>query len=90
MIHGVMNCTTLTPKLPMPAWIASAVPCRRLGKNRLVEGMKELKLPPPRPARNARVRSIQYGVSGFCTAQNQPSAGISSDRVENVTTWRVP
>ncbi len=31
-IHGVTNCTRLTPKLPMPAWIPSAVPCLALGK----------------------------------------------------------
>ena len=59
MTQGVMNCTTLTPKLPMPAWIASAVPCRRLGKNSDVLGMKEEKFPPPSPARKASTISTQ-------------------------------
>ena len=31
-IHGVTNCTTLTPKLPMPAWMPRAVPCFDRGK----------------------------------------------------------
>ena len=53
MIQGVTNWTMLTPKLPTPAWIASAVPCSRLGKNRLVDGMKDEKLPPPSPASKA-------------------------------------
>ena len=48
MIQGVTNWTMDTPKLPIPAWMASAVPCSRLGKNRLVDGMKDEKLPPPR------------------------------------------
>jgi hypothetical protein len=48
--------------------MASAVPCSRFGKNRLVEGMNEEKLPPPRPARKASTISTQYGVDGSCTA----------------------
>ena len=32
MIHGVSSCTSETPKLPIPAWSPSAVPCRRRGK----------------------------------------------------------
>ena len=74
----------------MPAWMASAVPSSRFGKNRLVEGMNDEKLPPPSPAKNESSNSTQYGTFGSCTAKNQPSSGISSDSVDRVTTCRVP
>ena len=90
IIQGVTNCTRLTPKLPMPAWIASAVPCSRFGKNRLVEGMKDEKLPPPRPAMKASSISTQYGVAVFCTATAQPARGTSREAVDSATTCRVP
>ena len=31
-IHGVTNCTRLTPKFPIPAWTPRAVPCFAFGK----------------------------------------------------------
>ena len=74
----------------MPAWIASAVPSSRFGKNRLVDGMNEEKLPPPRPAKNDSSSRTQYGTFGSCTAKNQPTSGTSSDSVDRLTTWRVP
>src|SRR3989304_4327560 len=51
MIQGVMNWTALTPKLPIPAWMPSAVPWSRFGKKRLGEGMNEEKVAPPRAPR---------------------------------------
>jgi hypothetical protein len=74
----------------MPAWMASAVPSSRLGKNRLVDGMNEEKLPPPSPAKNESSNNTQYGTLGSCTAKNQPTSGTSRDSVDRLTTWRVP
>ncbi len=54
MIHGVTNCTMLTPKLPMPACRPSAVPCFERGKKYEVLGMKPENAPPPMPARAPR------------------------------------
>ena len=49
--------------------MASAVPCMRLGKNMLVEGMKELKLPPPQAGEKGQQHQDPIGgVAGFCTA----------------------
>ena len=36
---GESNCTRLTPKFPTPACMPKAVPDRRLGKNKEVEGI---------------------------------------------------
>ena len=80
-IHGVTNCTTLTPKLPMPACTPSAVPCLALGKKYDVLGMKPENTPPPMPARTARSSRTAYGVSGFCTARPQPISGMRNSAV---------
>ena len=52
--------------------------------------IEEAKLPPPKPHRSASARKIQYGVSGCCTAQPMPSAGIISDQVASVVHRRPP
>src|SRR3989338_2460005 len=64
MIHGVTNWVRLTPKLPMPAWMPRAVPCKRFGKKSEVEGMKEEKSPPPMPVKRASTMKTQNGVEG--------------------------
>src|SRR5664279_3776717 len=46
---GITICIVVTPKLPIPALMPSAVPCRRLGKNVLMFDMELAKLPPPTP-----------------------------------------
>ena len=56
--HGVTNWTTLTPKLPMPAWTPRAVPCLALGKKYEVLGMNPLNTPPPIPAMIASSRRV--------------------------------
>ena len=90
MIHGVTNCARLTPKLPIPAWMPSAVPCSFLGKKNRVLGMNEEKSPPPKPASSASTINIQNGVAGFITARPMPMHGISFKKVATVMTWRVP
>ncbi len=57
--QGVSNCTSETPKLPIPACRPSAVPCILRGKKYEVDGMNPEKAPPPMPARNANTRSSQ-------------------------------
>ncbi len=61
-IHGAMNCTIDTPKLPRPAWMPIAVPCSRFGKKMLVDGMYEEKSPPPRPHRKPMIMNVVQGV----------------------------
>src|SRR3989338_8388200 len=56
IIQGVTNWVTLTPRFPIPACNPKAVPCSLLGKNMLVEGMKDEKSPPPKPQRNDIIR----------------------------------
>src|SRR3990172_9318715 len=90
MIQGDANCARLTPKLPTPAWMPSAVPCNRLGKNTLVLGMCEEKSPPPNPASNPSTRKTQKGVSVVMTATPIPTHGISLRSVEMLMTCRVP
>ena len=62
MIRGVTNCTTDTPKLPMPAWMPRASPCSRFGKKMEVEGMKDEKSPPPMPHRKPMIMKVSHGV----------------------------
>ncbi len=88
--HGVSSCTSETPKLPMPAWRPSAVPCRRLGKKYEVEGMNPENAPPPMPERNASPMRRQYGTSGLVTSKPQPRTGRMSRRVVSATILRVP
>ncbi len=90
MIHGVTNCTMLTPKLPMPAWMPRAVPCLAFGKKYEVLGMKPLNTPPPIPARKARTSRTVYEVFGFCTARAHPTSGMISSRLLIHTSLRVP
>ena len=52
--------------------------------------IEEAKLPPPNPHSSASAKRIQYGVSGFCTANPMPSAGIISDQVASVVQKRPP
>src|SRR3989304_9651808 len=56
IIHGVTNCTKLTPKFPMPACSPIAVPCSLFGKKRLDDGIYDEKSPPPNPQRNDIIR----------------------------------
>jgi hypothetical protein len=50
---------TLTPRLPRPALIASALPFSFFGKKNEMLAMEEAKLPPPRPQSSARTRKIR-------------------------------
>src|SRR3989304_28165 len=90
IIHGVTNCTKLTPKFPIPACSPMAVPCSLLGKNRLVDGMYDEKSPPPNPQRNDIIRNVINGVSGFCTAAQSQTIGIIFIKVAIVITVLVP
>ena len=54
---GTANCTSDTPRLPMPAFRPVASPSF-LGKKKLMLAMLELKLPPPRPHSSARISSV--------------------------------
>ncbi len=50
---GMMICMVVTPKLPSPALMPSAVPCRRLGKKVEMLDIELAKLPPPTPDHRA-------------------------------------
>jgi hypothetical protein len=56
---GTTNCTTLTPRLPRPALMASALPFSAFGKKKEMLAIEEAKLPPPKPHSSARPRKIQ-------------------------------
>src|SRR5262249_7055232 len=90
MTIGTMNCTTLTPRFPSPAFSASALPFSERGKKKEILAIEEAKLPPPRPHRSANARNTKYGVSGFCTAYPIPTAGSISDHVAAVVHRRPP
>src|SRR3990170_483842 len=90
IIHGVTNCTKLTPKFPMPACSPIAVPCSLLGKNRLDDGMYDEKSPPPNPQRNDMIRKCRNGVSGFCTANPSQTMGMILIKVAIVNIVLVP
>ncbi|MNI88072.1 hypothetical protein D3C73_1453320 [compost metagenome] len=65
MMSGVTNCTTLTPRFPIPTLIPFAVPFLALGKNGLMFAVEEDKQPPPSPHKAASKASTENGVSGF-------------------------
>ncbi len=56
---GTTNWTTLTPRLPRPALMASALPFSALGKKKEMLAIDEAKLPPPKPQSSASPRKIQ-------------------------------
>ncbi len=53
MTSGMTNWPTLTPRLPRPAFMASAWPFSARGKKKLMLAIDEAKLPPPRPQSSA-------------------------------------
>ncbi|MCY1232876.1 hypothetical protein D9M72_453910 [compost metagenome] len=55
---GVTNCTTDTPRLPMPAFSPVARPFFALGKKKLILAIDELKLAPPSPHSSASTSSV--------------------------------
>ena len=59
MTSGTRNCITETPRLPSPAFSASALPFSAFGKKKAMLAIDEAKLPPPRPQSSASVRKIR-------------------------------
>ena len=57
MTRGTTNCTTLTPRLPRPAFSASALPFSARGKKKEILAIEEAKLPPPKPQSSASTRN---------------------------------
>ena len=87
---GTTNCTSDTPRLPMPAFKPVARPFFSLGKKKLMLAMLELKLPPPRPHSSARISKVGNEVLGSRRAKPMPNAGINSDAVEMAVHLRPP
>ena len=56
---GATSCITLTPRLPSPPLIPSALPCFALGKKKLMLPMLEAKLAPAKPQSRAITIKIQ-------------------------------
>src|SRR5690606_17259822 len=90
IIRGTTNCTTETPKLPMPAFNPVARPFFDLGKKKLILAILELKLPPPSPHKSASTSNVGYDVVGSRNAKPMPNAGISNDAVEIAVQRRPP
>ena len=65
---GAIICITLTPRLPSPPLIPSALPCLALGKKKLIFPMLEAKFAPAKPHSKAIMINTQNGVAVFCTA----------------------
>ena len=65
MTSGATSCITLTPRLPSPPLMPSALPCLDFGKKKLMLPMLDAKLAPANPQSRAMMIKIQYGVAGF-------------------------
>ena len=87
---GTTNCTSDTPRLPMPAFRPVARPFFSFGKKKLMLAMLELKLPPPRPHNSASTSSVGNDVVGSRSAKPMPSAGSNSEAVEIAVHLRPP
>ncbi len=59
MTSGTRNCMTETPRLPSPAFSASALPFSARGKKKLILAIEEAKLPPPKPHSSASTTKIR-------------------------------
>ena len=87
---GMTICIVVTPKLPMPALMPSAVPCSRLGKNVLMFDIELAKLPPPTPDHSAISWNAHSGQSLCCSTMPVPIAGASSIAVVRKIVLRPP
>ena len=90
IISGITICMLVTPKLPMPALMPSAVPCSRLGKNVLMFDIELAKLPPPTPDHSAISWNAHSGQSLCCSTMPVPIAGASSIAVVRKIVLRPP
>ena len=90
IISGITICIVVTPKLPMPALMPSAVPCSRLGKNVLMFDIELAKLPPPTPDHSAISWNAHSGQSLCCSTMPVPIAGASSIAVVRKIVLRPP
>ena len=80
----------VTPKLPSPALMPSAVPCSRLGKKVLMLLIELAKLPPPTPDHKAMSWNAHSGQSLCCKTMPVPMAGASNMAVVRKMTLRPP
>ena len=87
---GITICIVVTPKLPMPALIPSAVPWRRFGKKVLMFDIELAKLPPPTPDHSAINWNAHSGQSLCCSTMPVPMAGASSIAVVRKIVLRPP
>jgi hypothetical protein len=83
-------CIVVTPKLPMPALMPSAVPCSRFGKNVLMLDIELAKLPPPTPDHSAISWNAHSGQSLCWSTMPVPIAGASSIAVVRKIVLRPP
>ena len=65
---GATICITLTPRLPRPPLIPSALPCLALGKKKLIFPILEAKFAPAKPHSSAITINTQNGVAIFWIA----------------------
>ena len=56
---GATSCITLTPRLPSPPLMPSALPCLAFGKKKLMFPILEAKLAPAKPQSSAMMMKIQ-------------------------------
>ncbi len=87
---GMTICIVVTPKLPTPALMPSAVPCSRFGKKVLMFDIELAKLPPPTPDHSAISWNAQSGQSLCCKTMPVPMAGASSMAVVRKIVLRPP
>ncbi|MNR08942.1 hypothetical protein D3C85_1251210 [compost metagenome] len=81
---GATICITLTPRLPSPPLIPSALPCLAFGKKKLMLPMLDAKFAPANPHSRAMVINTQYGVALFCTAIPSHTQGTINITVLNI------
>ncbi len=87
---GAINCITLTPRLPRPPLMPSALPCFALGKKKLILPMLEAKLAPANPHISAMIINTPNGVAVFCTAKPSQTQGITRMTVLKMVQRRPP
>ena len=87
---GMTICIVVTPKLPRPALMPSAVPCSRFGKKVLMFDIELAKLPPPTPDHSAISWNAHSGQSLCCSTMPVPIAGASSIAVVRKMVLRPP
>ena len=87
---GARSCITLTPRLPKPPLIPSALPCFSFGKKKLMFAILEAKFAPAKPHNSAMMMNVLNGVEVSSTAKPSQTQGMIRMPVLNAVQRRPP